>query len=177
MIMSAGRPVLLTGEGLVLREWAENDIQAMVELFDDPDIAKRTPLPSPFTLDEARDRLAKAKQSDRLLLAVTTDGQRPLGEVLLIAPGELGYMIGARHRGAGLAARALVLLRDHAHQALGLPVLRLKIEPDNVASAEVARRAGFRLKEEGAEVVENKGRRCILDVWEHGQPGAGGPAS
>lgn len=163
-------PVVLSGLGLVLREWTEEDVPVMVELFDDPAIAARTPLPTPFTPDDARTRLVRAGQADRLLLAVTTDGRHPLGEVLLIAPDELGYMIEARHRGAGLAARALVLLRDHTHQTLGLPVLRLRIEPDNVASARVARRAGFHLAHERATAVENKDRHCILDLWEHSQP-------
>lgn len=170
--LASGRPVRLAAPGLVLREWGERDLQLMVELFDDPEIALHTPLPSPFTLADAEERLTRAQQSDRLLLAVTTDGERPLGEVLLTASGELGYMVGARHRGQDLAARALVLLRDHAH-TIGLAVLRLKIEPANVASAAVATTAGFQLARAGADVVENKGRRCILDVWEHSESRSG----
>jgi RimJ/RimL family protein N-acetyltransferase len=139
----------------------------MVELFDDPDIALRTPLPTPFTADDARDRLTRSALSDRLMLAVTTDGERPLGEVLLTASGELGYMLGQPFRGQGLAARALALLRDYAHQEVGLAVLQLRIEPDNRTSAAVAERAGFRLSTPAAEVIEHKGRRTVLDVWQH----------
>ncbi len=161
-------PVRLARDGLVLREWEQRDLGAMAELFDDPDIARRTPLPSPFTLADAEERLRRAQQPDRLLLAVTTDGERPLGEVLLIpATGELGYMMGARHRGQGLAARALVLLRDHAHDVLGLDRLLLRIEPDNRPSAAVAARAGFRLVPGGAVMAETKGRRHALEIWEH----------
>lgn len=161
------RPGCLAGRGLTLREWEQGDLPAMVDLFDESDIARRTPLPSPFTLADAQDRLARAGQPDRLLLAVTADGRRPLGEVLLTATGELGYMIGKPHRRLGLATRALVLLRDYAHDAVGLAVLRLKIEPDNDSSIAVAQRAGFQLGRAAAEVVEHKGRRCVLDVWEH----------
>jgi RimJ/RimL family protein N-acetyltransferase len=151
----------------VLREWDEGDLPAMVELFDDPEVARFTPLPSPFTLGDARERLARARQDDRLLLAVTTDGERPRGEVLLTATGELGYAIGADHRGRGLAARALALLRDHAHEALGMPVLRLRIEPGNAASAATARRAGFRPSDAPEEPIENKGRSTTIRTWEH----------
>ncbi len=152
----------------MLREWEERDLQAMVELFDDREIAWRTPLPSPFTLADAEERQRRGRQADRLLLAVTTDGGRPLGEVLLLpAAGELGYMIGARHRGRGLAVRALVLLRDYAHEALGLPIVRLRIEPDNRPSTAVAARAGFRLVPGAAVTVENKGRLGTVEVWEH----------
>lgn len=162
----------LVGYGLVLRPWDGQDLPVMVELFDDPDIELRTPLPSPFTLAAAGGRLARSTQPDRLLLAVTTDGLRPLGEVLLTATGELGYMIGRAHRRQGLATRGLLLLRDHAHDAVGMAVLRLTIEPDNEASRVVARRAGFRLTRAAAKTVAQNGRECVLDVWEHGQPAA-----
>jgi len=156
----------IEGDGLVLREWQPADLGAMVELFDEPEIARRTPLPSPFTAADAAARLERARSGDPLMLAITTDGWRSLGEVLLMAGGVLGYQVGAAHRGAHLASRALVLLRDFAH-GVGFPVLRLDIEPDNTASAAVARRAGFRLVQPAAEVVENKGRRYPLDRWEH----------
>jgi len=46
--VAAGEPMRLEGEGLVLREWTEGDLDVMVQLFDDPIVAWRTPLPSPF---------------------------------------------------------------------------------------------------------------------------------
>lgn len=160
-------PVRLTGDGVVLRPWTDDDVQAMVELFDDPDVAFRTSLPSPFTLDSARARLHRARTGPHLVLAVTTDGAKPCGEVLVTDAGTLGYVLGAQHRGRGLASRALVLLRDHAHAALGHRLLRLEIEADNAASRSVAARAGFALVAPLAVEVEDKGRRCRLDVWEH----------
>jgi RimJ/RimL family protein N-acetyltransferase len=159
--------LVLEAPGLVLRPWHERDLDTMVELFDDPQVAFFTPLPSPFTRADAEDRLARARQADRLLLAITTDGDRALGEILLFPTGELGYTIGARHRGKGLAARALVLLRDYAHDVVGLAVLRLRIEPGNAASAGTARRAGFRLASSPAEAAEDKGRSFTVAVWEH----------
>ncbi len=164
--------VRLTAAGLVLREWEPRDLAAMVELFDDPEVARRTPLPSPFGLAEAAARLARAQQREQLFLAVTTDGDRPLGEVLLMSTGALGYQLGAAHRGQGLAARAVALLRDHAHGVVGFDVLHLEIEPDNAASAAVARRTGFRLVQPAVEVVVDKGREVVLDRWEH--PAAAG---
>ena len=139
----------------------------MVELFDDPDIARWTPLPAPFTAVDACARLVKSRRSDLILLAITTDGTRPLGEVMVTATGSMGYAVGARHRRKGLATRALTLLRDHAGASLGLPLLRLEIDPDNVASAAVARGAAFRLVPSGRRTAEEKGRRYVLDVWEH----------
>lgn len=157
----------ITGDGLVLRQWRESDLDVMVVLFDAPDIAGRTPLPSPFTIDEARARLVRAQTGEPLMLAITTDGAEPRGEVLLMADGTMGYALGVRHRGQGLAARALRLLRDHAHAVLGTELLRLEIEPDNAPSIRVAERADFRLAQPAAKTGELKGRPYVLDVWEH----------
>ena len=160
----------LAGDGLVLRCWTAADLPLMVELFDDPDVDRWTPLPSPFTADDARARLIKSRRSDLILLAITRDGMRPLGEVMVTTAGSMGYAVGARHRRQGLAVGALRLLRDHAVNVLGLPVLRLEIEPDNVASAAVARAAGFRLVPSARRTAEGKGRTYVLDVWEHASP-------
>jgi RimJ/RimL family protein N-acetyltransferase len=159
--------VRLTGDGVVLRGWEPRDLAVMVELFDEPEVARWTPLPSPFGPAEAAARLARAQEGEHLFLAITTDGDAPCGEVLLMAGGGLGYVLGAAHRGQGLAARAVALLRDHAHDVVGLPVVHLEIAPDNTASRAVARRTGFRLVAPAAEVVVDKGREVVLDRWEH----------
>lgn len=161
-------PSSLTGHGVVLRPWQDGDLDTMVELFDDPDVARYTPLPSPFTRSSAEQRLQRARAGEALLFALTTDGGRALGEAML-APDKasLGYAVGAQHRGWGLARRAVALLRDHAHEVLALPVVRLEIDPENLASAVVARAAGFVLRTPAASMVEDKGRRYPLDLWEH----------
>ena len=148
----------------------------MAALFDDPDIARWTPLPSPFTADDARARLVRSRGSDLILLAITADGVRPLGEVMVTETGSMGYAVGAHHRRQGLAARALTLLRDHAVASLGLPLLRLEIEPDNVASAAVARAAAFRLAPSRRRTAEGKGRRYVLDLWEYAPSAPGSPS-
>ena len=76
----------LKGLGLRLREWTDEDLQAMVGLFDDAQVARWTPLASPFDLVAARGHLDRARgnRSNRLQLAITEDGRTPKGEVLLI---------------------------------------------------------------------------------------------
>ncbi|MDQ8705756.1 GNAT family N-acetyltransferase [Streptomyces sp. LHD-70] len=173
-------PVVLRGDGLVLREWAEGDLPAMAELFDEPGIAHRTPLASPFDLAAARAYLDRARSTradgTRLQLVVTEDGVTPLGEVLLASLGAerpagavtLGYAIGAAHRGRRLALRATRLLTEYAHTTLGLHRLRLQIEADNAASTGVARAAGYRLRADVPPTeVTQKGRTYTLQVWEH----------
>ncbi len=167
--MSLGRlrrRVRLEGDDLVLREWSTADLDCMVELFDEPAIAYRTPLPSPFTRTDAQRRLDRAQDMDVLLLAVTVDGERPLGEVMVTPEAHLAYIAGQQYRGQGSASRALLTAADYAFLVLATPVLWLEIEPDNGASAAVALRAGFQLSERPEETVEDKGRTYTLQPWE-----------
>lgn len=164
-------PTRLSGHGLVLRPWEERDLPAMVTLFDEPAIALRTPLVSPFGLDAARTYLETAQRTraerERLHLTLTTDGQEPLGEVLLsYVTGIMGYAVGSAHRGQRLAPRAMSLLVDHAH-AVGLTRLRLEIEADNAASIAVARALDFQLSDSVPRQVEDKARTYLLHTWVH----------
>jgi RimJ/RimL family protein N-acetyltransferase len=172
--------VRLAGHGLVLREWDDDDLAVLAELFDDPEIAYRTPVVSPFDLAAARDYLCKARWSRaedlRLQLAITTDGRLPRGEVLLIrsaAGGPLasiGYSVGAAHRGRHLAARAVRVMTGYAHGAAGLPRVLLEIEPDNAPSIAVAQEAGYHPTGLPPAVAEQKGRRLTLLTWAHEAP-------
>ncbi|OUC95437.1 GNAT family N-acetyltransferase [Streptosporangium minutum] len=164
----------LTGLGLVLREWDDHDVPAMAELFDEPAVDRWTPLRAPFDLAAARAYLGQARQrradGERLQLAVTTDGHRPLGEILLFPTGtagevELAYAIGAAHRRQGLARRAVQLITGYAYDPLAAARVLLRISPGNTASAAVARSAGFQLT--SAPLLSRAGARDPLHTWLH----------
>ncbi|MEV6578698.1 GNAT family N-acetyltransferase [Streptomyces sp. NPDC051582] len=162
----------LAGEGLVLRDWTEADLTAMPALFDDPDVAYWTPIVSPF--DEAagrarleRDRRMRA-EGTVVLLAITVDGDEPLGEVMLRrAPEgtELGYAVGPAHRGRGLAARAVRVMAAYAFEQLGVDRVILELEAENAASVAVAVKAGFGLLDVPLIEGEEKGRPYTLQTW------------
>lgn len=166
------RPLIITGHGLVLREWTDEDVPVMQELFDDPDVAYRTPLESPFDQAAALRYLRNARQARldgrRIHLAITLDGQQALGEILLgLATSSLGYAVGTAHRGQRLATRAVMAVTEYAHTELALPEVILEIEPGNDASAAVARAAGYQLSDAAPETVTDKGRTYELLRWEH----------
>ena len=163
--MSLPDRITLDGNGLRLREWADADLPAMVELFDEPEVARWTPWPAPFDLAAARRHLDQARtrrvEGRSIQLAVTTDGRTPLGEVLLFPTGpdgrdpagpdaELGYAIGLAHRGQGLATCAVEVMTGYAIRELAVRHVILHIDAGNAASARVARSAGFRLVGEAA---------------------------
>lgn len=167
--------VRLVCEGLILREWTENDIPAMPGLFDDADVARFTPLASPFDEEAARkyydQSVIRRAEGEALQLAITTDGGAPLGEVLLFrrdaaGAGELGYAVGPAHRGQNLAARAVRLLTEYARQG-GFDPIRLRIEAANPGSEAVARRAGYVLTGAVEQWEVEKGVEITLQIWEY----------
>ena len=169
-------PITLTAEGLTLREWRQDDLKDLVELLDEPDVARWTPIASPFDVAAGIAYLNRAHQGratgQRIQLAITTDGGRPLGEVLLFGhdtalnEAELGYLVGAAHRGHGLASRALGLLSAYAQQELKLARLLLRIDPGNAASCAVARRCGYRRTADPPMLQEGARGPSRLETWE-----------
>jgi RimJ/RimL family protein N-acetyltransferase len=162
----------ISGEGLILRDWQETDLAAMPELFDHPDIAYWTPLRTPFDETASLARLDRCRQlrtkGTVILLAITIDGGAPLGEVMLRrAPEgtELGYAVGPKHRGQGLAVRAVRVMAAYAFDQLGVDQVILELEAENTASVAVATKAGFTLLDAPLINGDEKGRPFILQTW------------
>jgi RimJ/RimL family protein N-acetyltransferase len=169
-------PLTLTGEGVTLREWRSEDLEDLVELLDEPEIARWTPMPSPFDVAAGLAYLKRSHQGRisgrRIQLAITVDGGKPLGEVLLfgvdggVKEAELGYLVGAAHRRKGLASAALTLLSGYARGELDLRRLLLRIDPGNTSSTSVARRCGYQLTGEPPILQEGPYGPSSLDTWE-----------
>ncbi|MCT9075841.1 GNAT family N-acetyltransferase [Streptomyces fulvoviolaceus] len=168
-------PLRLEGHGLRLREWSDEDLADLVTLYDDPEIARWTPVASPFDLDAARAYLTGARegqaQGRKVQLAITTDGIRPLGEILLFRSqsderdAELAYGVGAAHRGRGLAARAVRLASGYAARELRPRRVVLCIDAENAASEAVARSCGFALTDDAPVRRVSRGHPIALRTW------------
>ena len=174
--------VVLSGDGLVLREWTAADLDIMVALFDEESIDVWTPLEAPFGKDAAQRYLDRAQrgrdQGVCLQLAITRSGQEPLGEVLLFEtaePGtaELAYAVGVAHRGQRLAARAVRLTMEFARETCGVSSFVLKISPANPASQSVAVANGFLPTDVPLQVRQRKNRRLEMATWRHDQQSTG----
>jgi RimJ/RimL family protein N-acetyltransferase len=176
-------PITLTGDGIVLREWQSEDLDDLIDMLDEPEIARWTPMPSPFDVEAGIAYLKRCYQGrvngSRIQLVITADGGRPLGEVLLfgvdlgLKEAELGYLVGKDHRRRGLASGALSLLSAYARSSLNLSRLLLRIDPRNTASTAVAQHCGYRLTGEPPILQEGPYGSSRLDTWElvEGQTG------
>lgn len=165
-------PIVLRGEGLVLREWEDSDVPTMVELFDTDEMDRWTPLAHPFDREVARRyvrRAHEAKAVGTLQLAITCDARTPLGEVLLFPASsagvcELAYAVGAEHRGLHLAARAIRALLPFARDQ-GYGTAELTIAVDNLASRRVAEDADFSLVPGPTRPRQRKGYVLDMATW------------
>jgi RimJ/RimL family protein N-acetyltransferase len=142
------RPAVPLSDGVVLlREWRDDDVPAIVALCDDPEVARFTRVPSPYTERDAREFLAGSVVEEMSFAIVSTPADEVLGSIGLRdageGRGELGYLVAAHARGRGVASRAVRLLAEWALTEAGLARVQLYARVDNPASQRTAERAGF----------------------------------
>jgi RimJ/RimL family protein N-acetyltransferase len=157
---------------VLLRPLEDGDARRLAEICADPEIARWTNVPSPYTLEDARAFIAVAaaerEHGTGLHLAVVRDG-RIAGSVALRLRGDdepfgdAGYYVAADARRSGVAQRALGLITRLGLGELALPYIEVVVAPENEASAGVARAAGY--TERGRELREFKGRLVEFAVW------------
>jgi len=154
------------GDGVVvLRRHAERDAEAFDEMRHDADV-QRWALGGP-PAGPAGDSLAFYRSmweaGDLAMLAITLEDEDGfLGHTGLFLQGrtfgvaELGYILGPRGRGQGLATRAGRLIARWAFDELEIERLEARTHLDNVASHRVLERLGFT-----REGLERSSRRLV----------------
>jgi 8-oxo-dGTP diphosphatase len=173
-----GFPPLST-ERLSLRPLQPDDAEALHRLVNDWEVTRTlavVPFPYPRPLaDEwiasTRDELARGTAYH---LAVT--GREGEQEVLVGVVGlrvdatsrlgTLGYWVGRRFWGHGVASEAAGRLARWAFANLDLERIGASVAADNPASAAVLRRIGFRQIGEGREVFRARGGEVAVHLFE-----------
>jgi RimJ/RimL family protein N-acetyltransferase len=144
-------PPLSAGQ-LVLRPWRDDDADAVHRACDDPDIARWTTVPSPYTRAHAEAFMDVVTEAWALgnaaCFAMVGADDEVLGSIDLRVPdggvtGIIGYWVARWARGRGVATTALVLVSDWAHGVVGLETTMLEIYAGNDASVRVAEKAGY----------------------------------
>jgi len=167
---------------LVLRPLAVDDAEAIHRLVNDWEVVRMlTRLPFPYPRALADEWIAStAKQmaeGSAYHLAITGDenGQEMLigcvGVRLDETPGaaDLGYWVGKRFWGHGVATEAAGRVASWALANLAIERVRAKVLLDNPASAAVLRRLGFRETGVDTEEVLARGGAQPVTVFEAGR--------
>jgi RimJ/RimL family protein N-acetyltransferase len=168
-------PVGFTDGTVALRPWRPSDGLALAELCDDDEIRRRTGVPEVYPAQEAAGRAAFG-EAERLAgrgvyLAVVDARDAVLHGAIDLRTvdaeartAELGYLLGAAHRGRGTMTRAVELLAGWAFGPVGVERLEVRIDADNAASLAVAERAGF-VRADGPAGTDRDGERVVLHRW------------
>ena len=138
---------------VALRLLAEEHLDDVAGLLDDPDVLRFTRLPVPPPPGYAREWLDRyeAGRADgtREAFAAVDDDGRFLGLALAVEIDregrevELGYIVAPAARGRGVAVALLTELTRWAFAELGALRITLIIDVENRASARVAERCGY----------------------------------
>ena len=149
------RSLRLTTERLTIRPLARQDITEFTRYRNLPDVARYQDWTLPYTRDLAHALVDDAEElgvptpGQWLQLAVTDDDDRLLGDVAvwlddaaLLAM--IGYTLAPESQGQGYAAEAVEAVVDWLFAARKVHRVAATIDPENLASARVLERNGFR---------------------------------
>ena len=155
---------LSLGDGLVLRRWLPEDAPSIAVACDDAEIARWLPVPSPYTVEDARSYLARVEawwELGQAYALAISDGPSILGAISIRPNSDrpsIGYWLASSARGRGIVTRAVDTLVVWAAAAFRLSDVWIFAQPDNVASCRVARRAGFVEQDERVLFSDGKPR-------------------
>lgn len=174
-------PVVIAAERLKLRMWEDADAPAIVELFDDPEVAEFVNDGKPIALSEAEAFITRYRriQSERgwcrWAVELKTEPGRLAGFCgvgCTFAPEiELGWTFRRDLWGQGLATEAGRAALDYCFGNVGFERVISAIDPRNVRSAAVALRLGMRL--DGTLEHDHPIDRYVIDNPMRGKRDAG----
>lgn len=141
---------------LVIREFQDEDIPALYQLFSDAETMKY--YPAPFSLLKTKEWVQRNQESYEkngfgLWAVHLKDSKQCIGDCGLVAQVvdgepevEVGYHINKKYWSKGYATEAAQACTEYGFHQLGLQRLISIIDPKNTASIRVAEKNGFRKK-------------------------------
>jgi aminoglycoside 6'-N-acetyltransferase len=149
------RALRLATERLVIRPLARRDITEFTRYRNIPDVAHYQDWPLPYTRDLAHavvddaEAVGVPSAARWMQLAVTDVEDRLMGDVAVWLDDDeqlamIGYTLAPEHQGRGIAAEAVGATIDWLFGVRKVHRVAATIDPDNVASARVLERNGFR---------------------------------
>lgn len=166
-----GADKILETERLVLRQMTMDDVDALMDIFSDPEAMRY--YPSTKSRDEAEGWVRWVQHSYEengfgLWAAILMETGEFTGQCGLMPQQveghrevEIGYLFLRRFWGRGLATEAAYAARSYGFRRLGLDRLVSLIDPANVPSKRVAERVGMEFEKQ----VNWHGKRiCLFSI-------------
>lgn len=143
----------LTQGSITLRMLRDSDAPSIAIAGDDSETQKWLPLPTPYTIDDARyfiDKIAIATQlaGTGIVFAIEKDNEF-VGCIdikraeWLNGDCEIGYWTMPEHRGRGFMSQALDILSRWVLLEQGFARVEVRVAVENLSSQRVAEKAGF----------------------------------
>jgi len=162
----ARETVLLT-ERLRLRPLRPDDAEPLHRLINDWEVARNLgPVPFPYGREALGEWIAKSgadRAADRAFHFCITgrEEEHPLGVIGLTregpGTGRIGYWVGRRYWGHGVASEAVARVVSWGFGTLGLDRLVAYVADDNAASIRVLEKHGFRFTHEAEHDFASRG--------------------
>jgi RimJ/RimL family protein N-acetyltransferase len=144
------------------------DTERVLAYCQDTTLQGFVPVPVPYTQESALGYTQTYAADARWLWAIRERLDGPLLGVIELSPhelnsAELGFWLGAEHRGRGIMTEAAIAVVEYGFSVAGLEHIAWCAVVGNVGSAMVARKAGFRY--EGLRRKSMPHRDARLDGW------------
>jgi RimJ/RimL family protein N-acetyltransferase len=166
-------PVEISAGRLHLRPWTPYDEDALLAVFNDPEVVRWTPVPVPFTREEARRRLTEVYPeqwrtgTSATFAALDSTSGEVLAWVALFhiddGAAEAGWTCLPHARGTGVTTDAVQALCRWGFSALGLDVVEALVAVGNWPSRAVAEKCGFTVEGTRRHCMPQRGHR--RDSW------------
>lgn len=158
----------MTTRRLTLRPPAVRDVERLVELLDDYDIARMTSrIPHPYRRQDALSWLSSlSADKERAYAAFLGAELIGVGGYVLrkdLATAEIGYWIGKPYWGRGLASEIASALVAHGFEDLHLDQITANHAFDNPASQRVIEKCGF--ERTGTRSMRAVSRGAEVEIW------------
>ena len=146
--------MVLRGERCIVRPWRARDAESLVRHANDIEVARqlRDRFPHPYSPSDARAFLAQVRageREERSSFAIEVDGEAAGGVGFSVGAdverysAEIGYWLGRRYWGRGIATEAVGMVTRHLFDDWNLLRVFAVPFPENVASVRVLEKTGF----------------------------------
>lgn len=147
---------MIETRNLILRQWREDDAKALYKHASDPRVSELALWPCHTSIEMSLEVIRNVfSPNPHSFAIVLKKSDEPIGCIGLVPQGyehypateserEVGYWIGFRHWGHGLATEALEALIAYCRETLKIDTLLITTDKRNIASQRVAVKCGFK---------------------------------